>query len=182
MTFIAVTFTTIPVEPGVIDTNVLIYALDADSPNHQSSRALLQAAQDGSASLYVFSQILCEFYSIVTNARRVAKPRSSADAMNAIAGLLGFLQILPVPASTVESWLRLLARHPVTGADIFDLQIIATMQANAIHRIYAFNHNDFASFSVRGAKVWVNSLSKSKEGQGLCPWTPLETSPQTPFV
>jgi predicted nucleic acid-binding protein len=33
-----------PVESGVIDTNVLVYALDADAPQHATSRALLEAA------------------------------------------------------------------------------------------------------------------------------------------
>jgi predicted nucleic acid-binding protein len=135
------------VEPGIIDTNVLVYALDADAPMHPAARALLEAAREGAATLYVTSQILCEFYSIVTNPRRVAKPRSSGDAVNAIADFLTFLQVLPVPANAVEGWLGLLLRHPVTGGDVFDLQIIATMQANDIHRIYTFNTGDFETFS-----------------------------------
>jgi predicted nucleic acid-binding protein len=53
------------VEPGIIDTNVLVYALDADASQHTASRTLLEAARDGSTTLYVTSQILCEFYSIV---------------------------------------------------------------------------------------------------------------------
>jgi len=135
-----------PVEPGIIDTNVLVYALDADAPQHAASRALLETAHGGSTTLYVTLQILCEFYSIVTNARRVSKPRSPADALSAISGLLAFLHVLPIPAHTVEGWLGLLRRHPVTGGDIFDLQIIATMQANGVQRIYTFNTDDFEAF------------------------------------
>jgi predicted nucleic acid-binding protein len=136
-----------PVEPGIVDTNVLVYALDADSPQHAASRALLEAAKDRSTSLYVTLQILCEFYSVVTNARRVSKPQSPADALSAISGLLGFLHVLPVPAQAVEALAGLLRRHPVTGGDIFDLQIIATMQANGLRRIYTFNTDDFEAFS-----------------------------------
>jgi predicted nucleic acid-binding protein len=97
--------------------------------------------------MYVTSQILCEFYSIVTNARRVPKPRSPEDALSAIAALLVFLHVLPIPARTVEGWMDLLRRHPVTGGDVFDLQIVATMQANGIQRIYTFNTGDFEPFS-----------------------------------
>ena len=135
------------VEPGIADTNVLVYALDADAPQHVAARSLLEAARDGSTTLYVTSQIFCEFYSIVTNARRVAKPRSSAEALDAIAELLGFLHVLPVPAHAVEGWMNLLRRHPVTGGDVFDLQIVATMQANDVHRIYTFNTGDFETFA-----------------------------------
>ena len=134
------------VEPGLIDANVLVYAMDADAPQHAASRALLDAARDTSATLYVTSQILCEFYSIVTNARRVPKPRSPADALSAISGLLSFLHVLPIPVHTVEGWIALLRRRPVTGGDIFDLQIVATMKANGVQRIYTYNAEDFEVF------------------------------------
>jgi hypothetical protein len=42
--------------------------------------------------------------------------------------------------------MQLLQRHPVVGADIFDLQIVATMLANGIQRIYTFNPSDFEFF------------------------------------
>lgn len=91
--------TTMPVEPGIVDTNVLVYALDADAPQHAAARALLDAArEDAAATLFVTSQILCEFYSIVTNPRRVPKPRSAAEATAAISGLLAFVHVLSVPA------------------------------------------------------------------------------------
>ncbi len=60
---------------------------------------------------------------------------------------LTFLHVLPVPANAVDGWLALLLRHPVTGGDVFDLQIIATMQANDISRIYTFNSGDFETFT-----------------------------------
>jgi uncharacterized protein len=78
--------------------------------------------------------------------RRVPQPRSPHDALDAISRLLVFLHALPIPARTVEGWLDLLRRHPVTGADVFDLQIVATMQANGLGRIYTFNAHDFDRF------------------------------------
>ena len=136
-----------PVEPGVVDTNVLVYALDADAPQHAPSRALLEAGRDGSTTLYVSSQILCEFYSVVTNARRVQRPCSPADALAAIAALLGFLRVLPVPIRAVEDLLGLLRRGPVSGADVFDLQLVATMNVNGVRSIYTFNAGDFTGFA-----------------------------------
>jgi predicted nucleic acid-binding protein len=111
------------------------------------STPLPALAREASTTLFVTSQILCEFYSIVTNPRRVAKPRAAADALTAISGLLAFLHVLPVPTHTVDRLLDLLRRHPVTGGDVFDLQIVATMQANGIDRMYTFNTADFEAFS-----------------------------------
>jgi len=136
-----------PLEPGVVDTNVLVYALDVDAPQHALSRALLEASRRTSVTLYVTPQIVCEFYSVVTNPRRVLKPCSPAAALAAISSLLGFLRFLPVPAHTVGELIHLLGRRPVTGGDVFDLQLLATMNVDGIHRIYTFNIDDFAAFS-----------------------------------
>jgi len=135
-----------PAKPGFVDANVLVYALDTEAPQHSSSRILLDAARSGATTLYVTSQVLCEFYAIVTNARRVLKPRSSADAVAAITDLLSFLHVLPIPARTVEGWLDLLRGRPVTGGGVFDLQIAAARLANDVHRIYTFNTDDFIPF------------------------------------
>jgi len=136
------------VDPGVLDTNVLVYALDVDAPQHAASRALLEAASDPSVTLYVTSQILCELYSIITNPRRVAVPSSSTEALGTIADILAHpgIQVLPTPARAVAGWMSLLQRRPVTGGDIFDLKIVATMLANGINRIYTFNSDDFNAF------------------------------------
>jgi predicted nucleic acid-binding protein len=135
-----------PVEPGIVDTNVLVYAWDADAPQHAASHALLEAGRAAAGTLYVTSQILCEFYSVVTNARRVQNPCSPAAAIAAISSLLAFLHVLAVPTHTVEELIGLLRRRPVTGGDIFDLQILATMNVNGIRSISTFNAADFVSF------------------------------------
>jgi predicted nucleic acid-binding protein len=137
-----------PVDPGVLDANVLAYAVDADAPQHTASRALLDAASDPSVTLYVTSQILCEVYSIITSRRRVRVVSSPAQALSIISAMLALpgLYVLPTPARAVAGWMQLLQRHPVTGGDVFDLQIVATMQANGIQRIYTFNADDFKVF------------------------------------
>jgi len=136
------------VEPGIVDANVLAYATNADAPKHAASRALLDAARDPSVTLYVTSQILCEFYSVITNPRRVAAPCSSTEALSIISTLLALpgIDVLPSPARAVTALVELLHRHPVTGGEVFDLQIVATMQANNVQRIYTFNIEDFEVF------------------------------------
>ena len=135
-------------EPGLIDANVLIYAVDLDSQRHSASHGLLEAAGKAGTHLYVTSQVLCEFYSIVTNPRRIGAPHSPAEALRIISELLALpcIHVLPTPSRAVAGWMALLERHPVTGGDVFDLQIVATMQANNIHRIYTFNDKDFKVF------------------------------------
>jgi hypothetical protein len=97
------TSTTMSVDPGVLDANVLSYAVDAEAPRHAASRALLDAAIDPSVTLYVTSQILCEFYSLITNPRRVRVVSSSAEALNIVSAMLALpgLYVLPSPVRMV---------------------------------------------------------------------------------
>jgi predicted nucleic acid-binding protein len=75
-------------------------------------------------------------------------PSSPAVALQAIAALLALpgISILPTTGRAVTALLDLLRRRPVTGPEIFDLQIVATMKANNIQRIYTFNTGDFEVF------------------------------------
>jgi len=136
------------VEPGLLDANILVYAADTGAAQHGASLGLLEAARNPSTVLYLTSQVLCEFYSIVTNPRRIAAPYSPAEALDAISALLALpgVHLLSTPARAVAGWMALLQRHPVTGGDVFDLQLVATMQANNVQRIYTFNTVDFEVF------------------------------------
>jgi predicted nucleic acid-binding protein len=113
------------VEPGILDANVLAYAVNADAPQH--------AAGSGKRP--------------VDNALRyITNTLRALFGNHQPAPALPGLRVLPIPARAVEGWMELLRRHPVTGGDVFDLQIVATMQANGVHRIYTFNTNDFKMF------------------------------------
>jgi hypothetical protein len=54
---------------------------------------------------------------------------------------------MPAPAHTAPIFLELLRRQPVTGADVLDLQVVATLRANGVHRIYTFHADDFKGFA-----------------------------------
>lgn len=56
------------------------------------------------------------------------------------------LHVLPIAVRAVVGWMDLLRRQPVTGADVFDLQIVAAIQASGVQRIYTFNTDDFEVF------------------------------------
>ncbi|MBZ5624083.1 MAG: PIN domain-containing protein [Acidobacteriia bacterium] len=95
------------VEPGILDANVLAYAVNRDAPQHAASRALLEAARIPSTRRYVTSQILCEFYSVITNPRRVAAVSSPTEALRILSTMLALpgLQVLPIqPVRSRDGW------------------------------------------------------------------------------
>jgi toxin-antitoxin system PIN domain toxin len=131
-----------------LDTNLLVYALYRDMPQYAAARSMLEQTQEESAGLCVSSQVLAEFYSIITNPRRVTSPFTSAEALREIEKICSApgTTVVPLPVDVVERWVTLLRRHPVTRERIFDVQLVATMLANGIDRIYTFNVRDFRPF------------------------------------
>lgn len=144
-----------PADAELLDTNVLIYALDGSSPFHAVCRAKLEAARSVDAKLCVAPQNLAEFYSLVTNPKRVAaaiRPEEALDAIEQILSLPG-LDLLTVPIDIVSRWVALCRRHPVTGPGVYDLQIVAVMLANNVCKVCTFNTADFEIFPELEAKA-----------------------------
>lgn len=136
-------------DQSLVDTNVLIYSFSKESEHYQVCRELLNKAQDGKFFLCVAPQILAEFYAIATDPRRTTAPQKPNDLLAVIDQLLAMpgMTILPLPVDVVERWVSLIRKHPVTGSDIFDIQLVATMLGNGINRIYTYNRKDFEKFS-----------------------------------
>jgi predicted nucleic acid-binding protein len=133
---------------ALIDTNLLVYAFYPEVPQHRAARWLLNQAQEETTGFCVSSQVFAEFYAVVTNPKRVSPALDSKAALQRIAEVrsLPGLIILPVPVDVVDRWIALLRRHPVTRQHIFDVQLVATMLANGVTRIYTFNVKDFQPF------------------------------------
>lgn len=132
----------------LLDANVLVYAFFPASEYYGVSRKILESAFTAEAGLCVTSQVLAEFFSVVTNPKRVLRPRSPEEAIEALETILALpgVSILPAPADVPRRWIELMRRRPATGAEIFDRQLIATMLANGVRRIYTFNRPDFEGF------------------------------------
>ena len=97
---IVATFTTMFVEPGIIDTNIWAYALDADALQHVASRSLLDAGRTGADAFLLprkFLRILFlrdQSASQATQRRRCdGVKRSACDSRS------GLHQVLQHPAA-----------------------------------------------------------------------------------
>lgn len=129
-------------EGRFVDTNVLVYASIEDDRRHAACRNLLKNTD---IPLYISPQILAEFYSTITNSKRVTTPYTPSKAIEFIEILLSYEHIvmLPISLGVSQRWLALLKRSGVRGPLVFDLQIAATMMAHGVTTLITFNSDDF---------------------------------------
>jgi len=136
-------------EPPLVDTNVLVYAFFEEAEHHHSALRLLHEAQDREVALCIAPQVLAEFYAVITDARRVTAPYRPEEALeimiDEILAMPG-MSLLSVPGDIVNRWAALLKRHPVTRGAVFDAQLVATMLANGVSRIYTYDRSHFERF------------------------------------
>lgn len=122
----------------LVDTNILIYAIDQDSQYHSKSRDLLLNLE---ADLFTTSKNLSEFLAVVTKGHTVSL--SIDDALLAINDFLETITILYPDEISFSIFRELLQEYHPTGLRIHDFEIISIGLAHKIKQIATKNIQDF---------------------------------------
>lgn len=137
-------------EPIFVDTNVWVYTVDAADPAKRE-RALEVTAPGPGRDLVVSTQVLTEFYAVVTRKLAVPVPVDDAEAM---VRQLSILPIVAVDASLVVS--------AITGSrawqvSIWDALILRAAEVAGCRRVLS---EDLADGRTYGSVVVENPFGK----------------------
>lgn len=131
----------------IFDSNVLVYANNQASQFHKKCLGLVKAAVEGNLKVVLTHQNLLEFYSVITDARRIEKPISDKDAQELVASYLNSPLEIIYPNSETFKYLFILADAAnIRASKIFDVYLAATMLSNNISTIVTANTKDFEGF------------------------------------
>jgi predicted nucleic acid-binding protein len=125
-----------------LDSNVLVYAVDSNSPFYRGSREVLEAAH---RQYFISPQIAFEFLSLVTNPKRVQSPLMPEQANEVLKTILTRhnIRILPLDAQIMKDALKLSLKHNLTGPQVFDALIAAAVFRHRIPVIITANRKHF---------------------------------------
>jgi predicted nucleic acid-binding protein len=127
----------------LLDTNILVYALDDRSPQHPECLSVIQHAATRVLPGVLVPQVLLECFSVITSPRRTDSPTLPEDAWGIMRSLSEAIEVKPVPESLLDELGGLLARHPRRGLRVFDLALVAQMRCHGIRTICTCNARDF---------------------------------------
>lgn len=123
----------------LLDTNILIYAIDEDSKYFGVVQELLA---DAASEFYTTSKNLSEFLAVVT---RAPKPSMSVqDALLAVEDFRKSLGILYPTYKSLDLFVDLLKKYSPRGLKIHDHEIASIALSNGISVIATLNKRDFA--------------------------------------
>jgi predicted nucleic acid-binding protein len=133
---------------SLLDTNILVYANNADSPFHAPCRALVEKAIAGDIDAVIAVQNLVELYAVITDKRRVERPLSSDDGRKLIEfyATLDTLRIISPSVNSLSILTQLIAEQKPQAQHIFDFMLVATMMENNVSGIYTYNADHFKPF------------------------------------
>lgn len=80
----------------LVDLNILLYAVNADSPRHEPARKWLEQTIGGTETVALPWVVLLGFVRLVTNRRVFASPLSTEDALALVDGWLARPNVLPL--------------------------------------------------------------------------------------
>jgi len=137
----------LPSGPVLLDTNVLVYATNEDSPFHAQARRIVERALSGELPAAITPQVLAEYYAVVTDPRRVEHPLTPAEARRQVEALLaGAIRLLPLNEGTSRRLVELGERYGIRAQEIYDAQVVAAMLEGGIPQIWTANVQDFERY------------------------------------
>lgn len=134
-------------DTALLDTNVLVYAYNADSEYHAVCRPFLNRAIDGALKACLAPQVLFEFFAVVTNPARVASPIAPAEALNEMSKLIDSFPLLAPPGDVHDKVINLMRQLGFGSKHIYDVVLAATMLGNGVAQIYTYDIDRFQQIS-----------------------------------
>lgn len=140
-------------EKVLFDTNLLVYLYIKASSKAKAVRSLLEGLAKKKVDIVLAEQCLLEFYSVITDKRRVKKPVSSKTAQNEIKKIYenGPFEIIRPSFKTFGVFLALMENKRIRNGRVFDFYLAATALSNKVKTIFTENEKDFRG--IKGLKV-----------------------------
>jgi len=127
-----------------------VHAFNGDSTNQPKASEILRGAMKREIEAVLTNQILYEFYSVITDPRRVDRPLDPTKATEICMDLwnnphIGKISQKPTTPNHVFTKSQELG---LLGADVFDCVLAMTAVENEVEAIYTENTRDFERFGL----------------------------------
>ena len=111
----------------LLDANILLYAIDAGSPQHRPAAALVMSLMNGTRRVGLPWQTIGAFVRMSTNPRAYASPATGPEAWAWVEGWLGrdVTWIPPATEATARVYGQLSSQVPLTGNLVPDAMLAA---------------------------------------------------------
>lgn len=134
--------------PVLVDTNILVRALQPHHPHCSIAERAIAALRTGNEALHVTVQNLTELWAVATRpAGENGLGLTTEAALKEVIAVKRFFSLLPETVPLLETWEDLVASYRVAGRNTYDARLVAAMKMHGLNRILTFNVQDFARYA-----------------------------------
>jgi toxin-antitoxin system PIN domain toxin len=129
-----------------IDTNILLYSLNRDCPEHGAARSFVEACA-GRADVAIAELVLVDLYVLLRNPAVVRKPLDAEAAASLCQAFRRHPRwALVDEADVMDRVWSAAARPGVARRHVFDARLAHTLLDNGVHELATRNTRDFEGF------------------------------------
>jgi predicted nucleic acid-binding protein len=128
----------------LIDSNILIYAINSSSPKNIAAQKYLEENID---ELIVAHQNIFETLRVITHPK-FPSPMSPVQALNAVNEIIRVCRIISPDYKTHNIALEMIKKYNLSSDKVFDAYLTATAISNNVNSIATDNVKDFKNFEI----------------------------------
>jgi predicted nucleic acid-binding protein len=130
-----------------VDTNVLMYATDSQSPWHARATEVLTQARQQGLTLVISPQVLREYLAAMTRMSLTGKAPPLNQVLDNVGVFRAEFSVVEDNPLVLDALVELVRTVPVAGKQVHDTNIVATMQVHGVPHLLTHNTADFARFA-----------------------------------
>ena len=122
----------------VVDTNILVYAANRDTPRHDDCRRWLEHQRMGADAWFLTWSIVYEFLRVITHPRVLSSPWSVGEAWSFVQALLASpgLEVLVATERHEDVLASVLSESPhLVGNILHDVHTATLMREHGVRRV-----------------------------------------------
>ena len=135
----------------LVDTNVLLRFSRLENPRYQISRDAVHKLEADGHQLQTTLQNFAEFWNVSTRpAERNGFGRTPVETGELLQDLEEAFSLLPDSADVYREWRQLALEYEVSGVQVHDARLVASMIVHNVTHILTFNVTDFERYADEG--------------------------------
>ena len=131
----------------LVDTNILLRFSRHEDPRYQIARKAVHKLEAGGYQLQTTLQNFVEFWNVSTrSANQNGFGRTPVETDDLLQDLEEAFPLLPDSPNVYPEWRQLVVKYNVSGVQVHDARLVATMLVHDVKHILTFNAQDFIRY------------------------------------
>jgi predicted nucleic acid-binding protein len=136
-----------PIDSCLVDTNILLRLTRRSDPHHPLISASLTKLASQSTILHYTHQNIAELWNAMTRPiDRNGLGLTPKEAQSEVEAIEFGMILLPDSEAIYKEWRSLVVQHAISGVQVHDARLAASMYVHRVAHILTLNVSDFARF------------------------------------